>query len=231
MIKGGVFTFVTKESSILIVAGTVSDRKIRKLLDGGSDFYAISERAKGEILVEQVERLNPGIVVIDIEAPGFDWPPAVKKLKQTARKPGVVLLVGTPKEADLLSAFREGVDAYLPRRSLQTELVPALQAVKQGRIYLSNAHTEVIRRHMLRLELGKACGVSEVQDGIAKLSIREKEIFPLLADGISVKEAARILGISPKTVETHKSNIMKKLNLHKITDLTKLAIMKDLISL
>ena len=215
----------------MIVAGAASDRKIRRLLDRGSDFNVISECVKGEILVEQVERLHPGIVVIDIESPEFDWPSGVKKLKKTAREPCVVLLAGIPKEADLLSAFREGADAYLDKRSMQTELVPALQAVNQGRIYLSKAHAEVIRRYMLHLEFRKAFRVNAVHDGIAKLSIREKEIFPLLADGLSVKETARLLGISPKTVETHKSHIMKKLNFNKITDLTKLAIMKDMIPL
>ena len=153
------------------------------------------------------------------------------ELKTTDPKTGVVLLAGDVNDADLLSAFREGADAYLPKQSMQSDLLQALRAVSQGRTYLSQTDAAVIRGHMLYLELGRARNVSEVQDGISRLSIREKEIFPLLADGLSVKEAALILGISPKTVETHKSHIMKKLNLKKITDLTKLAIIKDLIPL
>jgi DNA-binding CsgD family transcriptional regulator len=84
---------------------------------------------------------------------------------------------------------------------------------------------------MSYLELGSARNVADVQNGISKLTVREKEVFPLLADGKSVKEVGKILGISPKTVETHKYHIMEKLDFKRMADFTKLALIKDLIPL
>jgi DNA-binding NarL/FixJ family response regulator len=84
---------------------------------------------------------------------------------------------------------------------------------------------------MQELQLSTEKDVQKVQDGIATLSSREKEVFPLLADGLSIKEIADRLFISPKTVESHKYNIMEKLNVRSIPELTKLAIKKDLIKI
>lgn len=84
---------------------------------------------------------------------------------------------------------------------------------------------------MKELELGEGKDVSEVRNGIAKLSVREREVFVLLADGLTPKEVSKRLGISPKTVETHKYNIMDKLNVSSLAQFTKIAIKKNLIKL
>jgi two-component system, NarL family, response regulator NreC len=228
-LHGRIAAFATRKISIVIVAGPTETDTIRKHVEEHPDFLLIPARGSGLRLLGQMDRLRPDMVIVDIELPAFDWISGVHELNTTECRPGIVLLTGDVDNADLLSAFREGADAYLPKNAIQTELIPALSTVSRGRIYLSKADAELIREHMLYLELGKARNVSAVHNGIAGLSLREKELFPLLADGLSIKESAGILGISPKTVETHKSHIMKKLNVTRVTDLTKLAIKKDLI--
>jgi DNA-binding NarL/FixJ family response regulator len=109
------------------------------------------------------------------------------------------------------------------------ELIPVLNAVGAGRVAFNRNDADTIRDHMRYLELGSARNVAHIQNGISTLTVREKEVFPLLADGYSIKTTARTLGISPKTVETHKYHIMKKLNLDNMADFTKLAMIKDLI--
>jgi DNA-binding NarL/FixJ family response regulator len=112
-----------------------------------------------------------------------------------------------------------------------SDLVLALQAVAAGGTYFSEPASRIIHGHVEDLELGEGKKAKEMHNGIAKLSLREKELFPLLADGKPVKEIAKTLGISPKTVETHKYNIMEKLAVNSLAELTKIALRKDLIKL
>ena len=205
--------------------------RIGELIDEHSDFEILSKSAGAGQLTEQVKSLAPDIIIIDIELPGFDWVSAVYETKNLHKKPGVAVLASSSDSADLLSAFREGADAYILKGSLQEDLIPALMTVKNNRIFLKKKNAEAIRNHMQYLELGSARNVAEVKNGISKLTVREKEVFPLLADGKSIKDVAKTLGISPKTVETHKYHIIEKLNLQTMADLTKLAIIKDLIPL
>jgi DNA-binding NarL/FixJ family response regulator len=109
-----------------------------------------------------------------------------------------------------------------------TDLVMAVQAAKSGATFYSNAAQARLREHMKELEQENKAG-SKDSDSLINLSIREMEVFPLLADGLSVREIADRLCISPKTVETHKYNIMEKLGIESIAGLTKLAIRKSLI--
>jgi len=215
---------------LIIAAGHRAD-KIIKIVAAHSTFEVLDTLEQDDKLVERVTSLNPAVVIIDIELLGKDWASVVYEIKDSDRGIGVIVIVPTRKKADLLAVFREGADALLSGEFEPDDLIPALETVIGGRIYYRKSDAEVIREHMLYLELGTARNVADVKDGIAKLTVREKEVFPLLADGRSIKEVARTLGISPKTVETHKYHIMEKLNLQRMADLTKLAIIKDLIPL
>lgn len=218
--------------SLLIVASAADAGNIAKLVKARSNI-AIHHSTVTRIgqLIKQVQSLAPGMVLIDVELQGLEWASAVYEIKRLDEKPGVVLLANHADRAFVLSAFREGADAYLLKGSVHDELIAALECVSDGRIFYHRADAERIKNHMLYLELGRARHVTEVKDGVARLTVRQKEVFPLLADGKSIKEVAEILGISPKTVETHKYNIMKKLGINKMADFTKLALIKDLIPL
>ncbi|MEJ2731533.1 MAG: response regulator transcription factor [Deltaproteobacteria bacterium] len=220
----------SKQASILIVANRTDVDRISKQIEEHSDFEVLLTAVNFEHLVKQVKTLAPDIVIIDNKLPGFDWVSAIYKIKKLKNAPCVVVLTKNISDnANLVSAFREGADAYLLTESIREDLIPALCAVSEDRIFLKRADANVIRNHMLYLELGSARNVVNINNGIANLTVREKEVFPLLAEGKSIKEVAKILCISPKTVETHKYHIMEKLNIDRMADLTKLAIIRDLI--
>jgi DNA-binding NarL/FixJ family response regulator len=218
-----------KPATVLIVVNSTDADKIAPRIDDHSDFSVCANTDAVAHLTEQVQSLTPDVLVLDIELPGLKWANAVYEIKDGKHRPAVVVLAKRRRKADVLSAFREGADAYLIRKNLRKEIIFALEAVRSGCIYFRQSDAQVVREHMLYLELGSAGNVAGLKDGIAKLTVREKEVFPLLADGKSIKETAKILGISPKTVETHKYNIMKKLDVDRMADLTKLALIKDLI--
>ena len=111
------------------------------------------------------------------------------------------------------------------------DLILALQSVRGGGTYYSASVQKAIQEHMQDLESGDRGSAREFEDGLMRLSIREKELFPLLADGLSSREISKQLNISPKTVESHKYNIMDKLNAKSVSDLTKIALRKNLIKL
>jgi two-component system invasion response regulator UvrY len=216
---------------VFIIAAAADAEEIGSIVDTHFDYELVSTPASIDHLLTHIASSAAGIVVIDSDLPGLDAPTAIYEIKHLDSKPGVVVLADRADTAGLLSAFREGADAYLVTASLREELIPALEAVEAGRVCFNLEDADAIRHHLLYLELGSARNVTEVKNGVARLTVRQKEVFPLLADGKSIKEIANILGISPKTVETHKYHIMQKLNVDRLADLTKLAIIKDLIPL
>lgn len=216
---------------ILIVAAKAVAEKAGALLEAHYAVEILRPPETLERLLEAVGSLAPQAVTIDGDLPAFDWAGAVYAISRHAAHPPVIVLGRDAQKADLLTAFREGAHAYLPKSTLAQDLRPALEAVLGDRIFYRRGDADVLREHMRELELGGARNVTDVQNGIARLTVREKEVFPLLADGLSIKEAARTLGISPKTVETHKYHIMRKLGFDAMADFTKLAVKKDLIPL
>lgn len=215
---------------LIVTEEAVADR-IGKLIEPRLQVERLPTTESAERLLERVAAFRPDTVIIDRDHAAFDWATAVHAITGLEPRPNILVLGGDSREEDLLSAFREGADAYLPISAVPEFLTPALQALADGSIYFRAGDAEVIRDHMRYLELGEARDVGNVQNGITKLTVREKEVFPLLADGRSIKETARTLGISPKTVETHKYRIMQKLGLTSMADFTKLAMIKDLIPL
>jgi len=221
-----------KSISVLIVADRDDTAELREQIEPQADFQILTALEGDRELVEKVKMLAPDAVILDTERIGKKWATVVYEINNLPQKPAVIVLSPTSKTNTLLAAFREGADAFLSKKQTEhSELMSALKAVCAGRIFYDRAAAQAIREHMRELELGSARKVMDLQNGIKQLTVREKEVFPLLADGKSVKEVAKILGISPKTVETHKYNIMAKLNLDRMADLTRMAIIKDLIPL
>lgn len=216
---------------ILIVADAADADDIKRFLTACANCTVLGMIGRRESPAKRVAAIKPDVVIIESALPGLAWATAVSDIKRGSPVPAVIVISRVHSEADLLSAFREGADAFILKTNMGKRLLPALQAVRTGGIYYPQDEIDIIREHMRYLELGAARHVVDFRDGLNRLTVREKEIFPLLADGKSIKEVARILGISPKTVESHKYNIMKKLNFKTMSDWTKAAVMKDLIPL
>ena len=129
----------------------------------------------------------------------------------------------------VISLFRTGISAYVLKEEPLSSLLDALEAVRNGGTYYSQKINDLLHEHMLYLEMGDRKEALEMQNGIRRLSQREKEIFPLLADGMTINEIGDRPCISPKTVESHKYKIFEKLGSRSVADLTKIAVHKGLI--
>ena len=222
----------TKETSPLLLIS--NDARcagiIRKLAGAHFDLELLAHPGKAPQVVARVEALKPNIVVFDTGLHNFAWAMAVSRIKHLPRQPAVIVVAMKDKPAEMLSAFREGADGYLLKQYLQEDFPLVLLVVTKGHTLFQREHMHMIRQHMLDLELGPTRTGAEVEDRMLLLTDREKELFPLLADGKSIKEISRIVGISNKTVETHKYHIMEKLNARNMTDLTKMAISRGIVT-
>jgi DNA-binding NarL/FixJ family response regulator len=221
---------VKAPSSVFIVDDhDVVVQGIQSALRGNPGFDVAGTATDGPTAVAQAEALEPDILVLDVSMPGMNGVETAYRVREVSPETRLVIFSMHAEPEFVLSLFRAGIAGYVLKDESVTALVDALEIVRNGGTSYSSTVNRLLHEHMLELELGDGKAAREVQDGIARLSAREKEVFPLLADGLSVKEIADRLCISPKTVESHKYNIFDKLNARSIADLTKLGIRKGLV--
>lgn len=201
-------------------------RGIESGLSRHPEFQLAATVADGLGAMEQAKALRPDIVVLDVSLPGMNGVEAAYRIRELSPKSRVVVFSMHTEKEIVLSLFHAGIAGYVLKEESMETLMNALEIVAHGGTYFSGEVKDLLRERLLELELGGGKGFLELRDGIAQLSTREKEVFPLLADGMSIKEIADRLCISPKTVESHKYNIFEKLDARSTTDLTKLAIRK-----
>jgi DNA-binding NarL/FixJ family response regulator len=202
---------------------------IQSVLRGHPEFAVAGTATDGATAVDQAGTLKPDILVLDVSMPGMNGVETAYQVRKVSPETRLVIFSMHAEPEFVLSLFRAGIAGYVLKDESLGALVDALEIVRNGGTSYSGTVNRLLHEHMLELELGDGKAAREVQDGIARLSIREKQIFPLLADGMSVKEIADRLCISPKTVESHKYNIFDKLKARSIADLTKLGIRKGLV--
>jgi DNA-binding NarL/FixJ family response regulator len=195
-------------------------------LSGRARLRMAGTAADGPGAVEQAGALRPDIIVLDVSLPGMNGVEAAHRIREVSPRTRIVVFTVHAEKEVVLSLFRAGIAGYVLKDESLDALMDALEIVRNGSTYFSGRVRDLLREHMLELELGDK---PEAPTGISRLSTREKEIFPLLADGMTIKEIAERLYISPKTVESHKYNIFEKLDARSVTDLTKLAIRKGLL--
>jgi DNA-binding NarL/FixJ family response regulator len=223
---------LSKKTKVLIVDDhMIVVEGIKKMILEQPEFEIVGTASDGLDAVRKTKALKPDIVVMDVAMPNLDGVQATQEIKKWNDRTAVVIFTMYSDPGHAVSLFRQGVSAYVLKGDPISDLLLALKAAKEGATFFSAGINEAIRMHMESLELGGGKSARAVQDRILLLSVREKEVFPLLADGKSIKEIAERLCISPKTVETHKYNIMEKLGVESIADLTKLALKKNLIEL
>ena len=211
---------------ILAEDHTVVRQGLRLLLEQSDDIEVIAEVENGREAVKKTEQLKPDIVLMDIRMPILNGIEATRQIKK--RFPDVKVLILTMHTAEeyISQILHAGASGYLVKKSAHHELLSAIKAIQKGNSYLS----PLVSKKVVDKYLQKTKDHFE-QDHYEKLTTREREVFQLIAEGKSNKEIADLLFLSIKTVETHKTHLMKKLNLHTTVDLIKYAIQKGIIGI
>ena len=199
---------------------------IKSVLDGLEGFAIVGMAIDGRQAVAQAALLRPDIVVMDISMPGMNGVEATRQIKDLLPVTRIVIYTMFSDKEYVLELFRAGIDGYVLKQDPLSDLLLALDAVKAGGTYFSTEAPKVLSEH---LRGAGASGGPVKTNALDALSRRERQVFELLADGRSVREIAKALFISPKTVESHKYHIMAKLDVDTVTDMTKLAIREKLI--
>ena len=197
---------------------------IRTALNQRPDFDVVGDATDGAAAVEMVRRLKPDIVITDVSMPGMNGMDFTVEVKGI--DPGIHIIVFSmySDKEYIIDFLKAGVSSYVLKEEPLGELIFAVNAVARGGLYLGGKVHRVLRDHL------SGCPAAEDDcGGVQSLSLREREIFILLAEGLPVKRVSERLNISPKTVESHKYNIMEKLDVGSVVELTKLAIRKNLI--
>jgi len=213
------------KTKILIVDDhRVVIKGIKSELCGHSEFEVVGEALNGRQAVKLAESLRPDIVIMDISMPELNGIDATLQIKKMFPDIHVIIFTMYSNKEYVIDLFMAGISGYVLKDDPMSDLILALKAVRNGGTYFSTMAPSVLLNHMKALEKGKTN-----KDLFNDLSVREREVFQLLAEGNPVKEIGARLCISPKTVESHKYNIMAKLNIHTMTDLIKVAIRKNII--
>lgn len=192
---------------------------IRNLLEKAG-MTVVGEASNGEEALQLISDCSPDIVVLDINMPIYNGIEVARKLRDSGMSTMVVMLTMFEDESSLLESFRAGVKAYILKTQAAIYLVQAVKEVSRGRLYVS---PEVAGT------LVDACLRQEDEEEV-RLSFRERQVLQLVAEGTITREIARLLNLSVKSVESHRSNLMRKLCTTNIAGLVRHAIRLRIIS-
>ena len=199
---------------------------IRRLLADAPDLEVVGEASNGAEAVEQAAETKPDVVLMDIGMPGFSSFEATRQIRKNRPETKVVFLTMYDDEDYLLEGMEVGGNAYVLKDGPSSELVKAIRDVHRGGSYLSaRMLSQLVDDFRTRIRSNHRT------PRFATLTAREKEVLKLLAEGNSTKEIATDLNLSVKTVEAHKFNLMRKLDIHNKAQLVQYAIQKKIIRL
>lgn len=198
---------------------------LRALLERQPDLEVVGESENGRETVELAASLKPDIVVMDVGMPVLNGIEATKTIVTQRSATAVVILSMHADESYVMRALKAGARGYLLKDSAAADLMSAIQAVSQNKSFFSPKVSRILAEDYVRVLKQKGA-----VDSYDLLTSREREILQLLAEGKANKEVATALNISPYTVETHRSHILEKLNLHNPAELILYAVRKGIIS-
>ena len=198
---------------------------VRKLLEDQPDIEVVGEASDGREAVRKVSTLRPDVVLMDIAMPSLNGLEATRQIKRDHPEVSVLVLTMYDHEEYFRQVLEAGASGYIIKRAATSDLVAAIFAVYNGEAVLSPSITRLLLEDYFRRESNK----SETDPDL--LSPREREILQLIAEGKTSREIAEILHLSIKTVQSHRTSLMQKLDLHDRGDLIKYAIQKKIIEI
>jgi len=214
-----------KQRILLVEDHTLLRQGLRALLSTDPNLEVIGEADNGKEAIRLAGTLEPQLILMDLSMPGLNGTESIAEIKR--RNPGIKVLVLTVHKADeyIREALHAGADGYVLKNATHDELMLAIRSILNGKTYLSPDIAEKVVSGYL--DVGKSVSQTSAWDS---LTLREREVLKLIAEGYGNKYIANFLCLSVKTVEKHRSNLMRKLDLHNAAMLTALAIEKGIVT-
>jgi len=215
----------TKSRIVIAEDHTILREGLRVLLSSHPDLEVVGEAVDGREAIRRVEEAAPDLILLDLSMPRMDGMDAIREIRKGSPETKILALTVHKAEEYVLSALQAGADGYALKDATHAELVAAIRSVLAGKRYLSPGVSEQVIEGYLAGKMG-----GEPKSTWASVTPREREVLKLIAEGYKNKEIAEVLCISVKTVEKHRSNIMEKLDLHNVSDLTAYAIERGIVT-
>jgi len=204
---------------------TVMRDGLRALLERQTDMLVVAEAADGRECVLLAEEHTPDVVVMDIAMPNMNGIEATRRITCDQPRVAVVILRMHQDESYVLRALKAGAKGYLLKDSLRADVIEAIRVVAQGRSFLTRKISRVLQEDYVQQLESRG-----LDDSYDLLTSREREILQLVAEGRTNKEVANVLNVSQTTVETHRTHILQKLDLHSVPELILYAVRKGIIA-
>ena len=201
-------------------------RGLCTLLQTQEGWEICGEAKDGRQAVEMAKQLKPDVVILDIGMPNLNGLAATRQLAQQGGQQKIIVLTITDSDQVIREALNAGARGFVLKSDAARDLVSAVEALQRGRMFFTPRVNDMVLAGFLDKGYN---GISDELPQVPKLTPREREVIQLLAEGKSSKEVACLLNLSTKTAETHRSNIMRKLDFHSIRDLVVYAVKNDII--
>jgi DNA-binding NarL/FixJ family response regulator len=199
-------------------------RGLRSLLEAQSGWQVCAEAADGRELVEKATELRPDVVVLDIAMPNLNGLEATRQLLKINPKTRILVLTLHDSDQLIREVLSAGAYGFLLKSDAARDLVTAVDALRQNKTYFTSRVSNIVLSGFLNGGPGAIAS-----DSVSPLTPREREVVQLLAEGKSTKEVATALGLSVKTAETHRSNLMRKLDVHCVSELVLYAVRNNIV--
>src|SRR5580693_10354378 len=198
---------------------------MRLLLERQPGFIVVGEAADGRETLQLAEDQHPDVVIMDIAMPNMNGIEATRRIVEKHPNIGVVILSMHHDESYVIRSLKAGARAYLLKDAMKAELITAIHAVAEGKSFFSPRISRILQEDYVQ-----ALGRKGADDSYELLTDREREILQLVAEGKTNKEIANQLNLSLYTVDTHRTHILQKLNLHSVPEVILYAVRKGIIS-
>jgi len=214
----GTYRIILADDHVLFRQG------LKRILEERTDLEVVGEVDCGLKLLELLKKSTPDLIILDISMPNMRGVEATHEIKAISPKTKILILTMHKEKEYLYQAISAGAEGYLLKEDADTELFSAIDTIRQGRVYISPTLAEKSKEDWVEMTRGKRKLPTD-----DPLTVREREVLKLIAEGKSSKKIADLLFISVRTVDRHRANIMDKLNVKKTADLVKYAIQKNYI--